>query len=406
MPFVSCPPNATVRLQKQYTSRYVAYDREKPVGSGSQLTSAGGLTQTATKLVNKGKMVKILEGLWSPARDYTRTAATYIYTPGMTLIRETRPRYTRVWEGYPEPSSIWAPSDNTPIPKFNGCTVGGYLVGSLTGNMKNRLNTELLVKAGKRQVNFGEALGESKTTLLMLAKSASSLANAFLMFRKGRWKAGMRYLGLRGKPKGKTAAEKWLSVQYGWLPLMSDIYDTSKLLKNGFAKSGQLISVVRNISEDAHIAPPYGKFTGGHFRASAKYTAKMWYRLSDSWLNQANQMGLVNPLEVAWALVPFSFVVDWLLPVGNYLEALTSRCGITFVDGYYGVRIEANHVKDTLKGVIGAYTIEKSSCRVDHQAFSYKRSRMTSLPFPGLYVKNPFSTLHLANAIALLRQLR
>jgi hypothetical protein len=31
---------------------------------------------------------------------------------------------------------------------------------------------------------------------------------------------------------------------------------------------------------------------------------------------------LGNPIEWAWELIPFSFVVDWALPVGNYLTAL------------------------------------------------------------------------------------
>lgn len=39
-------------------------------------------------------------------------------------------------------------------------------------------------------------------------------------------------------------------------------------------------------------------------------------------MSAARQLGLVDPATVVWELIPYSFVVDWFLPIGSYLENL------------------------------------------------------------------------------------
>jgi hypothetical protein len=38
-------------------------------------------------------------------------------------------------------------------------------------------------------------------------------------------------------------------------------------------------------------------------------------------------LGLINPAVVAWELVPFSFLVDWFIPVGKFLDSWTDQLG-------------------------------------------------------------------------------
>jgi hypothetical protein len=47
-----------------------------------------------------------------------------------------------------------------------------------------------------------------------------------------------------------------------------------------------------------------------------------------------------NVWQLAWELIPLSFVVDWFLPVGKYLDSLNATKGITFLDGYEGYKRE------------------------------------------------------------------
>jgi hypothetical protein len=34
------------------------------------------------------------------------------------------------------------------------------------------------------------------------------------------------------------------------------------------------------------------------------------------------QLGLLDPATVLWEIIPYSFVVDWFLPIGSYLDNL------------------------------------------------------------------------------------
>lgn len=50
-------------------------------------------------------------------------------------------------------------------------------------------------------------------------------------------------------------------------------------------------------------------------------------------LMRLEQFGLANPAVVAWELVPFSFVADWFVGVGDYLAAQTALLGLEVLDG-------------------------------------------------------------------------
>jgi hypothetical protein len=51
-------------------------------------------------------------------------------------------------------------------------------------------------------------------------------------------------------------------------------------------------------------------------------------------LQLLQQMGLVNPLSIAWEVVPFSFVVDWFTKFGGVIDATTDFVGCRLRDPY------------------------------------------------------------------------
>lgn len=280
-----------------------------------------------------------------------------------------------------------------------------YWIGA---NTLNRLNTEVLIKAGKRQVNYGESLGEARETVSMLAKSVSTAVKALLAAKRGQWSRVPEILGIPSRKikDGSAFSQGWLAYNYGWKPFMSDIYDSWQLLQKGFALKEPLVfSAVRNLSDKINLVNSSNRDYLVRGEGETIATVKVFYRVSDASLNRLNQLGLINPLEIAWALQPYSFVVDWFLPVGNVLEALSARMGIDFVDGYYGVRRTSRAVVRT-SFTASTYVPEQREFQAQTDFFSYERRPMASLPLPAAYLKSPLSTSHLTSAIALLSQLR
>ena len=249
-------------------------------------------------------------------------------------------------------------------------TVGGDGVGSLNANGRNRLDTQLLKAAGSRRVNYGESLAESRQTLSMIAGTSMRVLRAFMAVRKGRFGQAAKLLGVSKVPNTRSASEAWLAYQYGWAPLLSDIYDSHKLLKEGLRKGPQLFSVQSGWSESAELADNDPQFSSASVVTSCKIRGKLWYRVSDDSLSTLNQLGLINPLEVAWAILPWSFVIDWFIPVGNVLEAFSARMGISFHDGYRGVKVESKVRKSGWRASSATYQLLSSSVQV----FSTHRS--------------------------------
>lgn len=309
--------------------------------------------------------------------------------------------------GSPEPLTR---EFTTPVCSFDG------FPRQLTTNERNRLSTELLLKAGRRQWSVGEFLGESRQTISHLAHTTSTVLNAFRYSLKGDMRKVAKTLGVKPKQlkSGASASDRWLEYQYGWLPLMSDIHDAYHVTRKGLVRP-QLTRVVRRINLQTYdMAQNSGTTTpvvewevSGTSSVSAQAIA--YYRLKSSMLDGLQQLGLVNPAEVAWALLPYSFVIDWFLPIQSMLEASTATIGLTFVDGCITrvakVRATVTY-RNHYRCAVGGSTMFPDGATPMYAKLTSGMSREVVSAFtPDLYVKNPLSSTHALSALALLRQL-
>jgi len=44
--------------------------------------------------------------------------------------------------------------------------------------------------------------------------------------------------------------------------------------------------------------------------------------------------------STAWELIPFSFVADWFLSIGNFIGAISPKSGVRYLNEYESVRIK------------------------------------------------------------------
>ena len=149
-----------------------------------------------------------------------------------------------------------------------------------------------------------------------------------------------RWTGSTGSPSvKKSLASNWLQLQYGWKPLLADIEGMFQVMVN---LMGENDFVQRVTATSSHVQQatldyppastdfPSGKtyFTA---RTSVKYVVR--WRMDNPLLALFAQTGFTNPVNLFWEILPFSFVGDWILPIGSYLEALNAWDGATFLGG-------------------------------------------------------------------------
>lgn len=73
--------------------------------------------------------------------------------------------------------------------------------------------------------------------------------------------------------------------------------------------------------------------------AIAEITCKAWLRVrrENPILSEMEQLGLLNWPSNLWELTPLSFVADWVLNLGTYLESMTALSGYVVEDSGYSV---------------------------------------------------------------------
>jgi hypothetical protein len=212
------------------------------------------------------------------------------------------------------------------------------------------------------------------------------------------------------------AANTWLEFTYGWKPLVKDVYDqmenlSTLLTRNEgevFTAIGQAknISIRETVWEDSDTA----KITK-NIRWVTRTRFKVVYGLSD--LSYRNVFGLNNPALVAWEVVPFSFVVDWFLPIGSFIEGLTAYNGVAFKKG---TRAQFNVYDAVATGIATGKKIDQGAevytMSMDGSDFGrctsrgYTRAVLSELPhqtFPEVF-KDAASLSHATSALALLHQ--
>lgn len=205
---------------------------------------------------------------------------------------------------------------------------------------------ECLSRARDMRVNLPVLFGEGRQTVRMLTETTKRLASAYRAFRKGRFKQAAKHLGIN-KPR-KESANNWLAYQYGWAPLLSDAVGAATTLYDaleGNGKWGKRFSVRSGKKVGARTST--SKAFGGNYSVSGwndvisyerQFVARAGLLLevqnSVSAGAAALGVGLTDPLLTAWELTPFSFVFDWFVDIGGWLEARSSLQGLKVLTGY------------------------------------------------------------------------
>lgn len=307
-------------------------------------------------------------------------------------------------------------------------TLDGAIVGLIVDNDFTppssrdhaRLKARALTRLKDQQLDIGMALATRKQTVDLLASTAAQLVRAYSAARRGKWAQAARELGIRNsvRPGTKSASSGWLQLQFGWMPLVNDIYGAYGLLQRGPKSEGDLV-VLRVKDQDSGVVDstenyyPYGsQYGGGKLKVRKLYRRDLkqsfWYKLNSAALFEAQSSGLTDPAVVVWDLVPFSFVIDWLLPVGQFLRNCTADVGFDYLGGsqtYFERRSVDVEVGEVITPSGGGYQEHRVFFEGGGTSSSFKMERVP-LAAPGaeMYLKNPFSSFTVITSLALLTQ--
>lgn len=268
-------------------------------------------------------------------------------------------------------------------------------------------------KIREHDFNLGNFIGESRQTVALVADTATRVAKMLHYLRDGnlykaknaisKVKISRGHVLQKRFPKPFTASEASdavLELQYGWKPLLSDVHSSMQGLAAIHHKPRvNRYKITRKIYDNRSVTNASGHVFERRHTIARHYRATIRSQPSFSTLLHLN-----DPLSVLWEVLPWSFVADWFLPIGDYLGAVDVFRNFDFESIWYTeVDIREERYIDSgtssfpIEGVPNYYS---KIVQVSRQASA---SDAAMLPFPTFKpLKQALMPEHLVNAFALL----
>lgn len=197
-------------------------------------------------------------------------------------------------------------------------------------------------------------------------------SNGRRFYRKGRrWvplAPGTPLVNIHGLPSDfpKDAASALLTFDYGIRPMISDFFQLAQVLSENLGQQ-RLYSTgkAREASRDSVTSEngPFGSslpFKVERYSETKVKVISQWW-VTDPQRHMLSALGITNPIAAGWELIPFSHVVDLIVPIGNWLQSLDTLNGITGYGQVCVYRYKAQ-IFEPVKGsgFLTKYHIEKS----------------------------------------------
>jgi len=136
-------------------------------------------------------------------------------------------------------------------------------------------------------------------------------------------------LALEGKPR--TLANLYLEFHFGWGPLMKDIFDAAEVLSSPI-----LPHSIKVRSKKTYLFPVESFSDNGTDRTWINVDERVTQvirmegniEVVNPNIALREQCGLGNPLTIINELIPFSFIADWFVNVGDFLSSFTDFAGV------------------------------------------------------------------------------
>lgn len=289
--------------------------------------------------------------------------------------------------------------------------------------------TESVVKAknkvADRVAQFGESIAEMRSTLKFVTGSAHSLAEFLSWAELRSWDRAARALGLDPKSRkarratktlnglpAARAGEAWVVYNFAIAPIIDDM--VALMIAFGIGKDLRVtgkagVERYREYTSQRNATIGYIGATY-QYTETRKTTESVYTRLDYAikWeeIRQLTSYGLLDAPATLWAVVPYSFLVDFVLPVSEVLRSLTATVGLRFkggsstlyscveksVDGFIPPA-ESNYLK------VETFA---ASCPAVKGKMMDRRVYGNDPVFVDLWIKNPIAPFEVITALSLL----
>lgn len=217
-----------------------------------------------------------------------------------------------------------------------------------------------LVKRVKDVVSAFKKRKEVFNVLRKLRQDAAAMPNRMSLQKLERYeqilskRAERKKLGKREASFVDGFSSAWLEFRYAVKPLIGDIQNAINAL-SAVIKGQRCVARGR----EYHVARREDEVSsvGATQRIDAKVSevesirarGGVLYAIEEQVVSWITIFGLDQPLESLWELVPFSFIVDWVFSIGDWLNGIFKSSGLDILTSWVTLEVERIRKVDVIR---------------------------------------------------------
>jgi hypothetical protein len=264
--------------------------------------------------------------------------------------------------------------------------------------LQKEVSTRCLARRGLSDSNLYESLAEIRSTLRLIRRPLDSLQRLLSRAERGRGRLG-------------AAADVWLTYRYGVMPVVRDIGAVIQGLEKKVGEvrrttraSGNLTRFQNDTLTLSYGTPAY-TLTYGVQKTDEVVVRAM--SLDEYMVDLYANIGFSTKglVTLPWELIPYSFVADWFVNFGDFLNALVPLPGVKQLGSCLTTSRIVTNVWSPISVVRPTYNILRQASGMCISRMTTK-TRTQLLP-PSLVVKSDFKfddATRMADAVALIVQ--
>jgi hypothetical protein len=200
--------------------------------------------------------------------------------------------------------------------------------------------TNAIADAKQSVFDLGTFLGELRETHELMRSNMQGVFD----YGKRAAKDTRRGRSLPASKRFDAFNRRFLEFQFGWMPLLGAFRDAQKALANQMDK-GFLVDgsgkATEELDEEMYGETPnfsgQGLLKEWHsLKGTRTYRGKAFAEIT----NPGRYRWGLDPLVAGWELIRFSFVVDYFINVGNWVQAVTPFSGAELVGSCGSIKEE------------------------------------------------------------------
>jgi hypothetical protein len=304
--------------------------KQTTVKATGKVTEAGFLLTRGSSLMSgrdaSHHTVKAADG-WRPPTPYFGYQSEIERVPGEFHV-ETPTRIYRFPASWPSQVPLTNPSH------------------CVDDNAVAQAKQRALTKFSAKSVDLSVAFAERKETANMVTSFAKEFVRSGRDLRHGRFRAVWNRLKAHGNYR--EIPDKWLGYRYGLNPVMQDIYGAVEAIeaadKGSYARyrvttrasTVKVCQTSRDIDwnsagTESGITVP---LTGSEvYRRQTRVKIRYDALLDNVPYRSLASCGVTNPAATLWEILPWSFVVDWFVNVGSFIDGVNALQGYRYRGG-------------------------------------------------------------------------